>query len=402
MADRIVKQAPPASMPTAHEFYDLTWVPGVGGEYAKSPHDNVVALCRPCATAAGSRKVRRASRVGSASQTGPCARCGPVTDPAPSGPVNPAAPSSAAVLDTPRPEALVNDLVDAYVVSRHADGYRERGVLRYADQVRAFGSWCGRRRMSQIDVTVVNRYKEFMSRRCRPQTVGNAITALNSFFVWAVERGHCSVNPCASIKRPRRVQPIPKPLHTDDLTALWAALTEREDMKERELESLRRCRLIVLLMYFTGLRISEVANLVWGDIDLSARTLTVREGKGGKDRTVPIHRTLQEALLEVRTGGRETTPVLSHGDGKPYTIKSLSHYFDRWLTARGVDFNSHRLRHTFATNLRRSGADLRVIQELLGHADLSTTAIYTCVDDGDMLRAIDRLASVPSVKGGEA
>jgi integrase/recombinase XerC len=163
----------------------------------------------------------------------------------------------------------------------------------------------------------------------------------------------------------------------------------------------RRDRAILELLYAAGLRVSELVGLDWQDVDLQARVVRVM-GKGGKERMVPFGRPAEEALrhwLEVWEGIRaarrerredgQPEPVFLNHLGGRLSDRSVRNILDRWVdaaaVARGV--HPHTLRHTFATHLLENGADLRTIQELLGHSSLSTTQKYTHVD-------IERLLSV--------
>lgn len=288
------------------------------------------------------------------------------------------------------------ELLDDYCRARRADGYRQSGVRRYRDHIRYFADWCKDRPIEQIDRDLIQAYKESLSERgCALETTGNALTVLSSYFAWALGAGHIVSNPVSGVKRPIRGRKKPRPLTSTELSDLLRALEDREEYSEREQEQLKRNRLVILLMYYAGLRISEVAKLRCGDIDLFARVLVVRDGKGGKDREIPLHPQLSKELRDRLAGKRKSDAVISKGQGLPLTTKSLGHIFDRWLPAepRGVKICAHRLRHTFATMLRRNRVDLREIQELLGHENLETTAIYTFVDDGDRAAAVARIPS---------
>lgn len=294
------------------------------------------------------------------------------------------------------------DLLDDFRKARRADGFRTSGIRRYHNQLRAFDAWCRPLPVDKIESYHIQAYKETMSERgCSLGTIGNALSSINSFFVWAVGAKHCTVNPVVGIKRPQKTRRLPRPLTEKELTQLWRALEDREEYTETDRYYLKRNRLIILLMYYAGLRISEVAKLRWVDVDLFAHTLTVRDSKGGKDREIPIHPELLRELQAVATGRQKTDAVISKGKGQSLTIKSLSHIFERWLRAdpRNVRICAHRLRHTFATMLRRKRADLREIQELLGHVNLATTAIYTFVDNGDRAAAVAKIPSHTSFIG---
>jgi integrase/recombinase XerD len=145
-----------------------------------------------------------------------------------------------------------------------------------------------------------------------------------------------------------------------------------------------------MLMLFAGLRISEAAALRWRDVDLEAGVLMVIEGKGGKDRAVPIHPILRAELLRVESP-RPSWAVVGRRDNQPMNQKSLAHLFERWLPDCDLHISAHRLRHSFASELLRHGADLRSIQELLGHTSLEMTQRYLMLGSQQLRAAIDRL-----------
>jgi site-specific recombinase XerD len=143
-------------------------------------------------------------------------------------------------------------------------------------------------------------------------------------------------------------------------------------------------------MLFSGLRLSEAAALRWCDVDLEVRELMVVDGKGGKDRVVPLHPALVEELCQVRSP-KPSWAVLGQRDGKPLTHKSLAHIFERWLADLGIRITAHRLRHSFATEMLRHGADIRAIQDLMGHTSLETTQRYLALHNEQLRGAIEKL-----------
>ena len=143
-------------------------------------------------------------------------------------------------------------------------------------------------------------------------------------------------------------------------------------------------------MLYGGLRRMEAAGLVWADVRLAAGVLIVRGGKGGKDRAVPLHPVLA-AELRAAPPGRPSHAVAGRIDGGRLALKSFAHIVERWLQGRGVQCSCHQLRHTFATELLDHGADIRAIQELLGHSDLKTTARYLKLSAKRLQGTIDLL-----------
>lgn len=270
-----------------------------------------------------------------------------------------------------------------------AHGRRPRGVDRYAEQARAFARWMG------DDATIADvdadRIEDYLVERTRagwaPSTRLGALTAIRSLCRWAVKRRLIADDPTLGVEWPKRPRKAPKPLSRPQLSQLWAILADVPRSPGRAWQH-RRNALACRLMYFCGLRIAEATALRWEDIDLDAGQLTVREGKGGKDRTVAIPSAF---VAQLRPIAQASGPVLTTRTGTAIGYKSLDHLFARWLPTRGLRISAHRLRHSFATELYRAGADLHAIQQLLGHSDISTTMMYTLCDAERLRSAVELL-----------
>jgi site-specific recombinase XerD len=269
-------------------------------------------------------------------------------------------------------------------------GRRPRGIDKYAEQLLAFVRFAGdATTVSDLTTELVTRYQEHLARRCSPGTVANALTVIRSFCRWAIERGLRGDDPTATVTWPRRRKPLPRALQRSELHRLLQAIAEPVDATEYQRWVWRRNRIIVLLMLFGGLRISEVAALRWAEVDLDAGHLMVINGKGGVDRQIPIHPVLVAELQMLDQ--RPSRAVAGSRNGAPLHAKSVAHVFERWLPARGIRISAHRLRHTFASELLRYGADLRAIQTLLGHASLATTQIYLQLSGAQLQAAVAKL-----------
>jgi integrase/recombinase XerC len=225
---------------------------------------------------------------------------------------------------------------------------------------------------------------------------GRALSAVRSLFRFACREGVMAANPAAGVPAPKAPRELPRHLRPGEVEDLVEA-PAADDREDAALAL--RDRALLEVLYATGLRVSELVSLDWRDLDLSARVLRVM-GKGGKERMVPFGRQAAAALTawlggwdEVRSRDRgadpEAEPVFLHHRGGRLSDRSvrrvLDRYVDRAALAAGV--HPHTLRHTFATHLLEGGADLRAIQELLGHSSLATTQRYTHVE-------IERLLNV--------
>ena len=242
---------------------------------------------------------------------------------------------------------------------------------------------------------------------------GRTLAAARSFFRWAARVGEIAADPSAALRTPKAPKTLPRHLRPGEIEALLEA--PALDAGGRDSAAAVRDRALLELLYATGLRVSELVSLDWSALDLDARVLTV-VGKGGKERMVPFGRPAREALARWRAESRrrarglpsdrvpaaDDDAIFRNLRGGRLTDRSVRRIVDRWVAAaalaRGV--HPHTLRHTFATHLLEQGADLRAIQELLGHASLGTTQRYTHLE-------VDRLLTVyrgahPRARGGDA
>jgi integrase/recombinase XerC len=217
------------------------------------------------------------------------------------------------------------------------------------------------------------------------------LAALRSFARFQLREERLAADPTALVGAPRTTRPLPVHLDTTEM----AKLLEAPDVATA---AGRRDRAILELFYASGLRLSELVDLDLGDVNLAGRILRVR-GKGGKERLVPFHRSAMEAVRATmadqagrhrpeprRSGerhtGRRRDPLFLNARGRRLTTRSVDRIVRRYARAAAIGgtVSPHALRHSFATHLLQAGADLRAIQELLGHARLSTTQRYTHLD----------------------
>ncbi|HWM89290.1 MAG TPA: tyrosine recombinase XerC [Thermoanaerobaculia bacterium] len=243
-------------------------------------------------------------------------------------------------------------------------------------------------RPKDVDALAVRSFLASMTREgLAKSSQGRALAAVRSLFRFACREGSLAANPAQGVKTPKVPKTLPRHLRPGEVeNLLEAPSVDRDKRGDKPLG--RRDQAILELLYAAGLRVSELVGLDWRDIDLSARVLRVM-GKGRKERMVPFGRPAGEALrhwLEVWEGIRAQAGVLDDEDpvflnryGGRLTDRSVRNILDRWVesaaVAKGV--HPHTMRHTFATHLLENGADLRTIQELLGHSSLSTTQKYT-------------------------
>ncbi len=223
-----------------------------------------------------------------------------------------------------------------------------------------------------------------------PTTVARKLAAIRSMYRYFQRRGWVEANPGALVATPKRPKALPKVVPIDDLTALL-------ETPSRESPFGRRDRAILEMLYGGGFRCSELCGLNLGDLDASARTARVR-GKGNKERIVPLGRKAWEALdgyLQVRgafLGGRRNDALFLNRRGGRLSTRWVAKSLERYTRLCGLRrrVHPHALRHSFATHLLDNGADLRGIQELLGHSSISTTQRYTDVSVERLMAVYDQ------------
>lgn len=223
-------------------------------------------------------------------------------------------------------------------------------------------------------------------------SISRRLASVRSFLKFGQREGWSKANPAKALRNPRKSRKLPHFLTTDEIGKLLAA--PRGDSA-----AALRDRAILETLYSAGLRVSELVGLVDGDLDFAAGIVRVR-GKGKKERLAPIGSYAARALkrwLEVRKlserekSGREA-PVFTNKFGTRLTTRSVARMLEKYLKETGLDQRTspHTLRHTFATHLLDRGADIRSVQELLGHKSLVTTQIYTHVSTANLRAAYEK------------
>ncbi len=250
----------------------------------------------------------------------------------------------------------------------------------YAGDLREFARWFGPDSpVEDVDVRVLADWVSELGRarpggRLAPATIGRKLTAVRSLVRYALGPDRVPGGSFAP-RRARRLPDAPKQSEVEELV----------DRLEGEGPLALRNQAIVELVYSTGLRSAEAVGLDLGDVDFEQELVHVRLGKGGKDRVVPLG---EEAASLVARYLREARPQLARGAETALFLSVRGRRLDT-STLRRLVPHPHRLRHAFATHLLEGGADLRTIQELLGHASLSTTQMYSHVDAKRLRRVYD-------------
>jgi integrase/recombinase XerC len=266
----------------------------------------------------------------------------------------------------------------------------------YLSDVRGFAAHLEGRAPERVDGDDVRGWLAALHARRHPATLGRKLASLRGFFRLLVRDGRVRGDPTQGLSTPRVPKRLPKPLAVDDCIALAEADAEPSPRETSELAQLRD-RALVELLYGAGLRVGELASLDVRDVDLHRGDVRVL-GKGGVERVVPLPGEARGALtayLDARRGpGQRAEPLFTalrkrRGAVVRLGVRDVRRVLARRALRAGIHerVHPHRLRHSYATHLLDMGADLREIQELLGHASLATTEKYTAV-------SVERLAQV--------
>jgi integrase/recombinase XerC len=245
--------------------------------------------------------------------------------------------------------------------------------------------------LRRVDHLAVRAYLAHLSRRKLSRaSVARHLSAIRTFFKWLVREGIVEANPARAVATPKREKHLPAVMQTSDVALL---------IEQPDLESTLGIRdaAWMELMYASGLRISEVVGIDLDDLELRSRLVKVH-GKGSKERIVPFG-SKAEAALRAYLGKRseltddpEEQALFVNYRGGRITTRSVRRLFDGYLRKASLraGISPHTMRHSFATHLLNAGADLRAIQELLGHASLSTTQKYTHLNDWQLIAVYKR------------
>lgn len=224
-------------------------------------------------------------------------------------------------------------------------------------------------------------------------TTARKLATLRSFYKFLIRRGLVSINPLSTIRTPKQEKRLPKCLDLEQVQKLLDAPGDADLLSSRD-------KAMLEVLYSSGIRVSELVELEMGDLDLVEGVLRVK-GKGRKDRITPIGSQAIKAIqryFELRQldpksqNGSDTQRVFLNKHGEPLSTRSVRRKLDKYLAMVGLDpgISPHTLRHSFATHLLNNGADLRSVQELLGHQSISTTQVYTHLTTARMKQVYDQ------------
>jgi integrase/recombinase XerC len=285
-------------------------------------------------------------------------------------------------------------------------GYSEHTLRAYRKDLEAFFSFVAESRTStqshqkrsrvvspkQVDGIIIRGYLGFLHRQNKKSTIARKLSAVRSFFKFLVKQGVIEENPAELILTPKQEKTIPTYLSVDEIFRLL------DSIQTDTLLGLRN-RAIFETLYSSGIRVAELAGLNFSDLDFSSGVVRVL-GKGNKERIIPIGQEALKAIAAYREqmDRQVDSAVLKDGAlflnrfNKRLTARSIARILRQLVDAVGLltPVSPHAIRHSFATHMLDSGADLRVVQELLGHKSLSTTQKYTHVSIDRLMETYDK------------
>jgi integrase/recombinase XerD len=276
--------------------------------------------------------------------------------------------------------ALVDSFCDHLLL---VDGLAKNSIDAYRRDLFALGAWCEKNglALSALQRADCERYLAVkLAAGTSIRSVNRLLSSSRRFFAWRVMNGASAGDPTLGIKSPRNPQRLPTSLSENDVEALLSAPPLESDLGVRD-------KAMLETLYATGLRVSELIGLKRAQVNTQAGVLKVL-GKGSKERLVPLGETAVEWIRRydetargVILGEQKSESLFVTGHGAAMSRQMFWKLIKRYAIIAGVraEISPHTLRHAFATHLLNHGADLRVVQLLLGHSDISTTQIYTHV-----------------------
>lgn len=271
-------------------------------------------------------------------------------------------------------------------------GLSPRTVDAYGRDLDAFVA--GMRDAGHVDPRRVTEHdiRAFVARRHRQGLGGRSIqrllSSIRTFYRYLLREGGAEVNPATGVRAPKSPRKLPETLDPEAIDTLLAFPTDTPIAI--------RDKAIMELFYSSGLRLSELAGLTWDRLDIASGQVTVT-GKGNRQRMVPLGRKASEALLAWRRARAEMTGfseshVFVSRQGNPISVRNIQARIRHWARHQGLprQVHPHLLRHSFASHVLESSGDLRAVQEMLGHADISTTQIYTHLDFQHLAEVYDK------------
>ena len=282
---------------------------------------------------------------------------------------------------TPHVEGFLDHLRVERRMSPHTlDAYRR--------DLEVFEAWAREDGIEDLAAVQPEALRQFIAAEHRrglsPKSLQRRLSACRSFYGWLLKHGHVAASPASGVRAPKAPRKLPQVLDVDEAVQLVELPTDAPlGLRDRAM---------LELFYSSGLRLSELCGLRWRDLDLADGLVTVL-GKGSKQRVVPVGSHARAALDAWRgeTQGKSDDPVFPGRGGRPISPRAVQVRLRQLAQRQGLfkRVHPHLLRHSFASHVLESSGDLRGVQELLGHADIATTQIYTHLDYQHLAKVYD-------------
>jgi integrase/recombinase XerC len=267
--------------------------------------------------------------------------------------------------------------------------YSPQTLIRYRHDLTRLVDYAQARDITDWSALRADAVRNFIAgehrRGIAPKTLQARLSACRSLFKFLLRAGELKHDPAVGVRAPKAPRKLPQVLDVDEMQKLVEIPTDGAEAV--------RDRAILELLYSSGLRISELTTLTWRQLDLADASVRVT-GKGRKTRIVPVGSKALDALRalrELEQVSSEDEPVFRGHNGKPIGAATVRTRMKAWASAQGIQRRvyPHLMRHSFASHMLESSGDLRAVQELLGHADIATTQIYTHLDFQHLARVYD-------------
>lgn len=264
--------------------------------------------------------------------------------------------------------------------------YSPHTVMNYRLDLADFGKFLGEALIEKVDYLFLRKYLAALKeKKLGSASIMRRLSALRSFFRFLNREGFLKTNPMSGMSSPKRQKRLPSFLTEEEVVRLIESAIPRDERSRRD-------RAILETFYSTGIRISELVGLSVDDMDFISGVAKVK-GKGKKERIVPIGEVALKTLKEYLKARRKKSDALFlNKNGRRISDRGVRDIVEKYIRLASIKqgISAHTLRHSFATHLLNRGADLRSVQELLGHANLSTTQIYTHLTTEKLKQVYDK------------
>ena len=271
--------------------------------------------------------------------------------------------------------------------------YSPHTLTGYRRDLRNFQDWLQQQKIAQWNDVTHKQIRRFIAQRhalgIQGRSLQRQLSAIRAFYRYRQRTGKATTNPAEDIPTPKQAQRLPKSLDNESLERLLN-IPGDEPLTLRD-------RAIMELLYSSGLRLAEIAALNLADLDLQSGLVDIKKGKGSKQRLVPVGTKAKEAIqawlkARVLLLKQEESAVFISQRGSRLSHRAIQQRLTHWAKKQGLDQHvyPHRLRHAFASHLLESSGDIRAVQELLGHANISTTQVYTHLDFQHLAEVYDQ------------